>query len=57
MNSWNYEPAADLDQPTVERLRRFPREPDMIVYGLRSMVALVLRSWLRFYHRLEIIGP
>jgi 1-acyl-sn-glycerol-3-phosphate acyltransferase len=56
MNTWNYEPAADLDQPTVERLRRFPREPDMIVYGLRSAVALVLRNWLRFYHRLEITG-
>jgi 1-acyl-sn-glycerol-3-phosphate acyltransferase len=56
MNSWNYEPAADLDQPTVERLRRFPREPDMIVYGLRSTAALALRSWLKFYHRLEIMG-
>ena len=56
MNAWNYEPAADLDQPTIERLRRFPREPDMIVYGLRSVVALVLRGWLKLYHRLEIAG-
>jgi 1-acyl-sn-glycerol-3-phosphate acyltransferase len=56
MNPWNYEPAADLDQPTVERLRRFPREPDMLVYGLRSAVALVLRAWLKLYHRLEITG-
>ncbi len=56
MNSWNYEPAADLDQPTMERLRRFPRKPDMIVYGLRSAFALVLRSWLKLYHRLEITG-
>jgi 1-acyl-sn-glycerol-3-phosphate acyltransferase len=56
MNSWNYEPAADLDQPTLERLRRFPREPDMFVYGVRSAVALVLRSWLKLYHRLEISG-
>jgi 1-acyl-sn-glycerol-3-phosphate acyltransferase len=56
MKPWNYEPAADLDQPTVERLRRFPREPDMMVYGLRSAVALVLRNWLKFYHRLEITG-
>jgi 1-acyl-sn-glycerol-3-phosphate acyltransferase len=56
MNSWHYEPAADLDQSTIERLRRFPREPDMIVYGLRSAVALVLRGWLKFYHRLKISG-
>src|SRR4029077_9012536 len=40
----------------VERLRRFPREPDMLVYGLRSLGALILRSWLRAYHRFEIVG-
>src|SRR5258708_39623364 len=28
----------------------------MLVYGLRSFVALVLRVWLRTYHRLEIRG-
>jgi len=56
MNPWTYEPAADLDQSLVERLRRFPREPDMTVYALRSLAALVLRCWLRCYHRLEIIG-
>jgi len=56
MTSWNYEPAADLDQSLVERLRRFPREPDMTIYGLRSLAALVLRGWLRLFHRLEIEG-
>jgi 1-acyl-sn-glycerol-3-phosphate acyltransferase len=56
MNSWNYEPAIDLDQTTIERLRRFPREPDMTVYGLRTALALVIRIWLRLYHRLEITG-
>jgi len=54
--TWQYEPAADLDQPLAERLRRFPREPDLTVYGLRSVAALTIRSWLRLYHRLEIIG-
>jgi len=54
--SWQYEPAADLDQPLAERLRRFPREPDMTVYGLRSLAALTVRRWLRLYHRLEISG-
>ena len=56
MTPWSYEPAADLDQALVERLRRFPREPDMLVYGLRSLAALMLRGWLRLYHRLRIAG-
>src|SRR5580693_5029687 len=54
--TWQYEPAPDLDKSLAERLRQFPREPDITVYGLRSLVALVLRGWLRTYHRLEIIG-
>ena len=28
----------------------------MMVYGLRSTAALVLRGWLKLYHRLEITG-
>jgi len=54
--SWKYETAQDLDQPLIERLRQFPREPDMLVYGARSLAAIVLRGWLRLYHRLEIQG-
>ena len=54
--NWQYEPAPDLDKSLAERLRQFPREPDITVYGLRSLAALVLRGWLRTYHRLEIIG-
>jgi 1-acyl-sn-glycerol-3-phosphate acyltransferase len=56
MKPWSYEPAADLDQPMVERLRRFPREPDMLVYGLRSLASLAIRGSLRLYHHLEITG-
>jgi 1-acyl-sn-glycerol-3-phosphate acyltransferase len=56
MKKWRYEPARDLDQTPAERLRRFPREPDMLVYGLRSVAALIIRTWLRAYHRLEIVG-
>ena len=44
MKRWQYEPATDLDQTLVERLRNFPREPDMLVYGLRSLVALIIRA-------------
>jgi 1-acyl-sn-glycerol-3-phosphate acyltransferase len=53
---WVYESAKDLDRALVERLRHFPREPDMLVYGMRSLAALALRGWLRMYHRLEIHG-
>jgi 1-acyl-sn-glycerol-3-phosphate acyltransferase len=56
MGRWHYEPAADLNLPPMEKLRRFPREPDLTVYALRSAAALVLRGWLRLYHRLEITG-
>jgi len=56
MRKWRYEPARDLDQPFIERLRHFPREPDMLVYGARSLAALVWRGWLRMYHRLTITG-
>src|SRR5436190_4253481 len=54
--SWQYEPAADLDQSLAERLRRFPREPDISVYALRSFGAIIMRAWLRTYLRLEITG-
>lgn len=54
--NWQYEPAADLDQPLAERLRRFPREPDITVYGFRSLAALTIRGWLRLYHQFKVIG-
>jgi 1-acyl-sn-glycerol-3-phosphate acyltransferase len=56
MKRWQYEPAADLDQTIIERLRNFPRQPDMFVYGVRSLVALVIRGLLRVYCRFEIVG-
>lgn len=56
MKNWRYDSARDLDQAPIDRLRQFPREPDMLVYGLRSLVALVIRGLLRVYNRFEIIG-
>jgi 1-acyl-sn-glycerol-3-phosphate acyltransferase len=53
---WRYETARDLDQTVIDRLRNFPREPDILVYGLRHAAALVCRSWLHAYHRLSISG-
>jgi 1-acyl-sn-glycerol-3-phosphate acyltransferase len=56
MKRWRYTPAADLGQPMSERLRQFPREPDMFVYALRSLVSLVIRAALRVYNRFDVIG-
>src|SRR5438045_3459535 len=56
MKKWRYDSARDLDQAPINRLRQFPREPDMIVYGLRSLCALIIRGLLRVYNRFEIVG-
>ena len=53
---WVYEPAPDLGEPLVDRLRRFPREPDMLVYGARALAAFAIRVLLRVWHRIEISG-
>jgi 1-acyl-sn-glycerol-3-phosphate acyltransferase len=56
MDEWRYDPANDLEQPLAKRLNQVPREPDMLVFGLRSLAALLIRGWLRTYHRLQIVG-
>ncbi|HEY2930376.1 MAG TPA: lysophospholipid acyltransferase family protein [Acidobacteriota bacterium] len=56
MSAWQYDSARDLDVTPLERLRIFPREPDMLVYGARLISALLMRLWLRTYHRLSITG-
>jgi 1-acyl-sn-glycerol-3-phosphate acyltransferase len=56
VNAWHYDTARDLDQTGIERLQRFPREPDMLVYGFRCLAALVIRAWLYAYHRMEVHG-
>src|SRR5262245_31766913 len=40
----------------VERLRHFPRQPDMLVYGLRAAASMCFRGWLRVFHRLTVSG-
>ena len=56
MKKWRYDFSRDLERTPFERLRRFPRQPDRLVYGLRSVVALIIRGLLRIYNRFEIIG-
>ena len=50
------EAALTFERKAVARLRRFPREPDQFVHGLRLLVALIIRGLLRLYHRFEIVG-
>ena len=53
---FQYETAADVGRSFVDRLRCFPRQPDILVYGVRSIAALAVRGWLRMYHRLRTEG-
>src|SRR5262249_17950650 len=56
MEQWQYDPAKDLDPVQLERLRGFPYRPNLFVCGIRSLAAVVLRGWLRLYHRFTVVG-
>lgn len=56
MKEWEYHPPPDIDATLLESLRDFPRQPHMVVYALRSLAALLLRGWMKIYHRLEVVG-
>lgn len=56
MDSWHYEPTADFDRTPVERLKDFPRQPDLLVYAARTVANVVIRALLRIWHRFEIVG-
>jgi 1-acyl-sn-glycerol-3-phosphate acyltransferase len=56
MKQWYHDSVRAVDEAPVDRLRQFPREPDMLVYGLRSLSALIIRGLLQIYNRFEIIG-
>ena len=53
---WEYRPSEGLEPKLLQRLGGFPREPELLVYALRSASGLLLRTWLRTYHRLQIVG-
>lgn len=56
MDSWHYEPTADFDRTPVERLKNFPRQPDLLVYAARTVANVFIRVLLRLWHRFEITG-
>ena len=56
MQEWEYDPPPDIDESMAETLQNFPREPKMLPYTIRSIASLLLRGWMRVYHRLQIEG-
>jgi len=56
MRRWLYDSVRDVDHARTDRLCQFPREPDIIVQGLRSFSALIIRGLLRIYNHFEIVG-
>jgi 1-acyl-sn-glycerol-3-phosphate acyltransferase len=56
MAPWSDDPAADLARMRIERSPYLPRLPGPIVRAIRLLAAVVLRCWLRVYHRLAITG-
>jgi 1-acyl-sn-glycerol-3-phosphate acyltransferase len=56
MEEWEYKPTADFDKTPIEKLRVFPRQPDLFVYAIRFVVHAFLRLWMRVYHRYRVLG-
>jgi 1-acyl-sn-glycerol-3-phosphate acyltransferase len=56
MKHWRYDSVRVVDQAPIDHLRHFPREADLLICGLRSLSALVIRGLLHIYNRFEIIG-
>ena len=56
MKGWLYDSVRAVDQVSADRFDHFPREPEMFVHGVRSLSALIIRSLLRIYNHLEIVG-
>jgi len=56
MTEWEYHPPPDINETMSEHLTNFPRQPYMLIYAIRSTAALLLRAWMRIFHRLRIEG-
>jgi 1-acyl-sn-glycerol-3-phosphate acyltransferase len=56
MRMWQHNTACDPAYPVTGRLRRFPPEPDILVYAVRAVFSLIIRACLRVYNRFEIVG-
>jgi 1-acyl-sn-glycerol-3-phosphate acyltransferase len=56
MEEWHYEHALYLEPAFLEQLDDFRLNSTALVHGARWLGAVVLRTWLRVYHRFTISG-
>jgi 1-acyl-sn-glycerol-3-phosphate acyltransferase len=56
MEGLPYDVTEDIDAAQTEPLPEFWKRPGVLVRGVRSLVAVALRSWLHVYDRLTIVG-
>ncbi len=56
MDDWSYDTAPDLQKSVAERLRSFPRYPDVTVHAVRTLLHIGLRAFLKSYLRLSVEG-
>ena len=56
MDAWRYEPTDGFDQTPLQRLKNFPRHPDLLVYTMRALANLLMRFVFRVWNRLDITG-
>jgi 1-acyl-sn-glycerol-3-phosphate acyltransferase len=56
MRKLQSENVIELEAAFVQRLRRRSGERNPLVLALRAVAAIILRGWLRLYHRFEISG-
>jgi 1-acyl-sn-glycerol-3-phosphate acyltransferase len=56
MDDWQYRPSNDLGLPPGEQLRSLKRETGLIGGATQSVWRLLVRAYLRGYHRLAISG-
>jgi 1-acyl-sn-glycerol-3-phosphate acyltransferase len=53
---FDYRPMPDLDRTFIERLGDYPRQPDFLLDGLRTIGRWVVLVLLRLQYRIEVVG-
>ncbi len=56
MDDWKYEPARDQHLPPEERLKSLQRETGLLGFLPQAASRLVIRAYLKIYHRLTVLG-
>jgi hypothetical protein len=56
MKDWLYDSVRVVHGVPADRFRKLPREPEMIIQGLRSLSVFIFRSLSRPYNGFEITG-